>query len=54
MTYRTGYEKSRSCETQLIMLVDILSKNLQSRKQTNLINLTLVKLFDKVAHEKLL
>ena len=36
------------------MLVDELSKNMQSRKQTDLILLDFSKAFDKVAHEKLL
>ena len=43
-----------SCETQLIMLIDELSKNMQSRKQTDLVLLDFSKAFDKVAHEKLL
>ena len=43
-----------SCETQLIMLVDELSKSMQSGKQTDLILLDFSKAFDKVAHEKLL
>ena len=36
------------------MLIDELSKNMQSRKQTDLILLDFSKAFDKVAHEKLL
>ena len=43
----------RSCETQLLMLIDELSKNMQARKQTDLILLDFSKAFDKVAHEKL-
>ena len=43
----------RSCETQLIMLVDELSKNMQMGKQTDLMLLDFSKAFDKVAHEKL-
>ncbi|MCG8078525.1 MAG: reverse transcriptase family protein, partial [Candidatus Thiodiazotropha taylori] len=49
-----GFRERRSCETQLIMLIDKLSKNMQSRKQTDLILLDFSKAFDKVAHEKLL
>ena len=49
-----GFRERRSCETQLIMLIDELSKNIQSRKQTELILLDFSKAFDKVAHEKLL
>ena len=49
-----GFREKRSCETQLIMLVDELAKNKQSGKQTDLILLDFSKAFDKVAHEKLL
>ena len=42
-----GYRERRSCETQLIMLIDELSKNMQSRKQTNLILLDFSKAFAK-------
>ena len=36
------------------MLVDIISKNMQMGKQTDLIRLDFSKAFDKVAHEKLI
>ena len=49
-----GFREKRSCETQLIMLVDKLAKNMQTGKQTDLIILDFSKAFDKVAHEKLL
>ncbi|MEW8548673.1 MAG: reverse transcriptase family protein, partial [Candidatus Thiodiazotropha sp.] len=49
-----GFREKRSCETQLIMLVDELARNMQSSKQTDLILLDFSKAFDKVAHEKLL
>ena len=49
-----GFREKRSCETQLIMLVDELSKSMQSGKQTDLILLDFSKAFNKVAHEKLL
>ena len=49
-----GFRERRSCETQLIMLVDELSKNMQMGKQTDLSLLDFSKAFDKVAHEKLL
>ena len=49
-----GFRERKSCETQLIMLVDELSKNMQMGKQTDLILWDLNKAFDKVAHEKLL
>ena len=49
-----GFQEKRSCETQLIVLIDELAKNMQMGKQTDLILLDLNKAFDKVAHEKLL
>ena len=49
-----GFREKRSCEMQLIMLVDELAKNIQMGKQTDLILLDFSKAFDKVAHEKLL
>ena len=49
-----GFRERRSCETQLIMLIDELSKNMQMGKQTDLIILDFSKAFDKVVHEKLL
>ena len=49
-----GFREKRSCETQLIMLVDEISKNMQMGQQTDLILLDFSKAFDKVAHEKLI
>ena len=49
-----GFMEKRSCETQLVMLVDEISKNMQMGKQTDLIRLDFSKAFDKVAHEKLI
>ena len=49
-----GFRERRSCETQLIMLVDELPKNMQMGKQTDFILLDFSKAFDMVAHEKLL
>ena len=49
-----GFRETRSCETQLIMLIDELSKSVQMGKQTDLILLEFSKAFDKVAHEKLI
>ena len=48
-----GFREKRSCETQLIMLIEDLSKTMQTGKQTDLILLDFSKAFDKVAHEKL-
>ena len=49
-----GFRERRSCETQLIMLIDKLSKTMQMGKQTDLNLLDFSKAFDKVAHEKLI
>ena len=48
------FREKRSCKTQLVMLVDKISKNMQMGKQTDLILLDFSNLFDKVAHEKLI
>ena len=47
-----GFRERRSCETQFIMLVDELSKNMQMGKQTDIILLDFSKAFDKVAHKR--
>ena len=50
-----GFREKRSCGTQLTMLVDnLIAKNMQMGKQTDLILLDFSKALDKVAHEKLL
>ena len=49
-----GFREKRSCETQLVMLVDEISKSMQMGKQTDLILLDFSKAFDKVAHQKLI
>ena len=48
-----GFREKRSCETQLIMLVDELANNIQQGRQTDLILLDFSKAFDKISHEKL-
>ena len=49
-----GFRERRSCETQLIQLVEDLARNLISGAQTDLILLDFSKAFDKVSHLKLL
>ena len=49
-----GFRERRSCETQLLELVDDLSRNLLLGHQTDLILLDFSKAFDKVNHLKLL
>ena len=52
--FSTAFCKRSSCETQLILLVEDLARNLTSGKQTDLILLDFNKAFDKVSHLKLL
>ena len=49
-----GFQEKRSCETQLIQLVEDLGRQLSLGKQTDLILLDFSKAFDKVNHLKLL
>ena len=49
-----GFREKRSCETQLIQLVDELARGLSQGYQTDLILLDFSKAFDKVSHTKLL
>ena len=49
-----GFREKRSCQTQLIMLVEDLMTSLNKKKQTDLILLDFSKAFDTVNHEKLL
>ena len=49
-----GFREKRSCETQLIMLVEDLPRNAGFGKQTDLILLDFSKAFDKVNHSKLI
>ena len=49
-----GFREKRSCETQLIQLVEDLGRQLSLGKQTDLILLDCSKAFDKVNHLKLL
>ena len=49
-----GFKEERSCETQLIMLVEDLARNADLGKQTDFILLDFSKAFDKVNHSKLI
>ena len=49
-----GFRQKRSCETQLIQLVEDLGRQLVKGKQTDLVLLDFSKAFDKVNHPKLL
>ena len=49
-----GFRSKISCETQLVMLVEDLSRNAIKGQQTDLILLDFREAFDKVSHDKLL
>ena len=49
-----GFREKRSCETQLVPLVDEIAKNMQTGKQTDLILIDFSKAFNKVAYKKLI
>ncbi|MEW8546483.1 MAG: reverse transcriptase family protein, partial [Candidatus Thiodiazotropha sp.] len=49
-----GFREKRSCETQLVMLVEDLARGASVGKQTDLILLDFSKAFDKVNHSKLI
>ena len=49
-----GFRKARSCESQLILTVDDLARNIDAGVQTDVILLDFAKAFDKVPHPHLL
>ncbi|XP_038045149.1 uncharacterized protein LOC119719722 [Patiria miniata] len=51
---RHGFRKYRSCETQLICMLDDLTKGLDSKSQIDVVLLDYEKAFDKVPHRHLL
>ena len=52
--HQHGFHERRSCETQLIQLVEELVRNTSQGRQTDLILLDFSKAFDRVNHFKLL
>ncbi|KAL8578933.1 hypothetical protein ACOMHN_001895 [Nucella lapillus] len=49
-----GFRKIRSCETQLLELVEELTSNMVDGLQTDMVILDFAKVFDKVNHSLLL
>ena len=49
-----GFRKQRSCETQLVITIQDLAKNIDKKEQTDIILLDFSKAFDKVSHLHLL
>ena len=48
-----GFHARRSCESQLLMTTDDISKSLNSGKQVNMVIPDFSKAFDKVSHKRL-
>ena len=49
-----GFRARRSCETQLLTLTHELAKNMDMKKQTDIVILDFSKAFDRVPHQRLL
>ena len=49
-----GFGKRRSCEIQLLELVEDLHRGMQKGQQTDLVVMDFAKAFDKVSHARLL
>ncbi|VDI12400.1 Hypothetical predicted protein [Mytilus galloprovincialis] len=49
-----GFRSRRSCETQLVVTLNQIAKNMDQGHQTDIILLDFSKAFDKVPHERLL
>ena len=52
--FQHGFRERRSCETQLVSLIEDLARKTSQGKQTDLILLDFSKAFDKVNHSKLI
>lgn len=52
--FQHGFRSKRSCETQLIGLIQDLTSTMDSKMQTDMIVLDFAKAFDKVSHPRLL
>ena len=49
-----GFRKRRSCDTQLLLVLNDFSRGLEDKSQTDVIFLDFAKAFDKVSHQGLL
>ena len=52
--WQHGFRSKRSCETQLLSLVQELHQNLESKEQVDMVVLDFSKAFDKVPHKRLM
>ena len=50
---RHGFRSGRSCETQLLNTINDFAKNLDDKRQTDIILLDFSKTFDKIPHHRL-
>ena len=53
MDCQHGFRRGRSCESQLLIIVNDILFNLDANKQTDVLLLDFAKAFDKVPHERL-
>jgi hypothetical protein len=49
-----GFRVKRSCESQLLITIDDIARNMKEGDQTDIILLDFAKAFDKVPHDRLL
>lgn len=49
-----GFRAKRSCESQLLITIDDIARNMEEGDQTDIILLDFAKAFDKVPHDRLL
>ena len=54
VNYQHGFRRGRSCESQLITIVELIARNLDHGKQTDVLLLDFSKAFDTVPHKRLL
>ena len=52
--FQHGFRQKRSCESQLLMTVDDITRNMDNRQQIDTAILDFAKAFDKVPHQRLL
>jgi hypothetical protein len=48
-----GFRVKRSCESQLLITIDDIARNMEEGDQTNIILLDFAKAFDKFPHDRL-
>jgi len=51
--FQHGFQRNRSCETQLVSFINDLGKSYDNSKQTDVIFMDIAKAFDTVLHQRL-